>query len=163
MNANKKNLYLMVGAPGSGKSTYLEQNTKEDQDYVISRDAVRYMLIKDGDSYFSKEKEVFKTFIKYIQESIDNPATPKNIYCDATHITEKSRNKVLDALNLENVEKIICLVFRPSLEETLRRNKNRTGRACVPESAIKQMYLNFERPEYDTKYPKDVRYIEVPK
>lgn len=153
----------MVGVPGSGKSTYLERNTKEDQDYIISRDAVRYMLIKDGDSYFSKEKEVFKTFIKYIQESIDNPTTPKNIYCDATHITEKSRNKVLDALNLENVEKIICLVFRPSLEETLRRNDQRTGRACVPHGVIRRMYYQFEDPKNDTKYPINVEYIEEKK
>lgn len=163
MNANKKNLYLMVGVPGSGKSTYLERTTNPDRDYVISRDAVRFMLISDEDEYFAKENEVFKTFIRYIQESIDNPATPQNIYCDATHITERSRNKVLDALDLKNVETITCLVFRPSLEETLRRNDQRTGRARVPHGVIKRMYYQFEDPKNDTKYPINVGYVEEEK
>lgn len=153
----------MSGIAGAGKSTWLAKNFVEDRDYVISRDKIRFMLISDEDDYFSKEDEVFKTFVKYIQESIDNPEVPENIYCDATHITEGSRNKLLDALDLTNVKNISCIVVRPSLEDTLERNEKRTGRAYVPRSVIRRMYWQFERPECDTKYPKDVRYVEVPK
>lgn len=152
----------MVGIAGAGKSSWLEKNFVPDRDYIISRDAIRYSLLKKDDEYFAKENEVFKTFVKYIQESIDDPNVPENIYCDATHITEGSRNKLLDALNLTNVKNISCIVVRPSLEDTLERNEKRTGRAYVPRSVIKRMYYQFERPEYDTKYPKDVRYVEVP-
>lgn len=153
----------MVGIAGAGKSSWLEKNFVPDRDYIISRDAIRYSLLKEDDKYFAKEKEVFKTFVKYIQESIDDPNVPENIYCDATHITEGSRNKLLDALNLTNVKNISCIVVLPSLEDTLERNEKRTGRAYVPRSVIKRMYRQFERPEYDTKYPKDVKYVEVPK
>lgn len=152
----------MCGIAGAGKSTWLENNFIEDRDYIISRDKIRFMLISDKDDYFSKEDEVFKTFVKYIQESLDNPETPENIYCDATHITEGSRDKLLDALDLTNVKNISCIVVRPSLKETLERNENRTGRAYVPRSVIRRMYAQFQRPEYDTKYPKDVKYVEVP-
>ncbi|MDV3428506.1 MAG: ATP-binding protein [Bacillota bacterium] len=151
----------MCGIAGAGKSTWLNKNFVEDRDYVISRDAIRFSLLKDKDDYFSKEDEVFKTFVRYIQESLDNPEIPENIYCDATHITEKSRNKLLDALDLTNVKNISCIVVKPSLDETLRRNEQRTGRAYVPRSVIRRMFWQFQRPEYDTKYPKDVRYVEV--
>ena len=153
----------MVGIAGAGKSSWLEKNFVPDRDYIISRDAIRYSMLKENDEYFAKENEVFKTFVKYIQESIDDPNVPENIYCDATHITEGSRNKLLDALDLTNVKNIGCIVVRPSLEDTLERNEKRTGRAYVPRSVIRRMYWQFERPEYDTKYPKDVKYVEVPK
>lgn len=154
----KHNLFLMCGIPGSGKSTWL----KEHNYYNISRDKIRFELVKEGEDYFSKEKKVFKTFVRRIQESIDSDTTPKDIYCDATHITQISRNKLLKSLNLDNVGRIAIVVCYPSLEEALRRNKQRTGRSFVPESAIKKMYWNFERPEDDEDRYYDVVYVEVP-
>lgn len=151
----------MCGIAGAGKSTWLEKNFVPDRDYIISRDAIRFSLLKDGDEYFAKEDEVFDTFVRYIQESIDNPDIPENIYCDATHITEGSRNKLLNALDLTNIKKITAIVVKPSLEETLRRNEQRSGRAYVPRSVIRRMYYQFDNPEEDTKYPKDVKYVEV--
>lgn len=156
------NLFLMCGAPGSGKSTWLATNAPEA--YVISRDQVRFMLLNDEDEYFAKETEVFNTFVKYIQESIDSDETPEDIYVDATHITKGSRNKVLNALNLENVKNVTVLVLRPSLDETLARNEKRRdqGRAYVPRSVVRRMFFQFERPEYDENRIFDTKYVEVP-
>jgi predicted kinase len=39
-------LYLMCGIPGSGKSTWIKQN-KIESDAVISRDVVRFSLVKE--------------------------------------------------------------------------------------------------------------------
>ena len=160
----QKHLYLMCGAAGSGKSTYIESHFKPNEDYVISRDAIRFSLIKDGDEYFSQEDKVFDTFIQYIQEAIDDENIPKNIYCDATHLTEASRKKVLNKLNLENVENITVIVLRPDLKEVLARNERRKGlyRKYVPRSVVKKMYFSFERPEYDKNRNFDVLYVEVP-
>ena len=55
-------LYLMVGIPGSGKSTFIA-NTKEVRTLIVSRDAIRFSMVSEGESYFKKEKEVFNTFI----------------------------------------------------------------------------------------------------
>ncbi len=156
----KHNLYIMCGAPGSGKSTWIRKHVKEP--YVISRDAIRFSMITDEDDYFGKEKEVFKTFIRYIQESIDSDETPIDIYADATHITKASRDKVLNALDLSNVDNITVVVVRPSLAETLRRNNKRSGLARVPASAIRRMWFQFERPEEDENKIFDVKYVEVP-
>ena len=79
-----KHLFLMCGVAGSGKSTYLS-NIKNA--VVISRDEIRFSLIGDFDDYFAKEDEVFATFIQKIQNAIDNEEGPKEIYCDATHLT----------------------------------------------------------------------------
>ena len=67
------NLYLMVGAPGSGKSTYANNfiNTYGKPIKVVSRDAIRFSLLNDGAPYFSKEKDVFSKFTKEINEGVE--------------------------------------------------------------------------------------------
>lgn len=161
MNRMKKhNLFLTSGCPGAGKSTYLKNLGDI---YVISRDEIRFSLVGDNEEYFSKEDKVFKTFINQIQKAINSDETPIDIYCDATHITKKSRNKLLNALDLSNVEKITVLVLRPSLKETLHRNAQRSGRKYVPPYVVRRMYYQFERPEEDEDRIFDVKYVEVPK
>ena len=55
----------MMGAPGSGKSTWAKANMPKDAMY-ISRDNIRYELLGDNDSYFSRETEVYNTFVNQI-------------------------------------------------------------------------------------------------
>lgn len=156
----KHNLFLMCGIAGSGKSSWLQKNVSNAA--IISRDEIRFSLIGDFDDYFAKEDEVFATFIQKIQNAIDNEEGPKEIYCDATHLTKKSRNKVLNALDLTNVENITVLVVRPSLAEALKRNAQRSGRKYVPNYVIRRMWSQFERPEDDENRIFDVKYVEVP-
>ena len=150
----------MCGIAGSGKSTWLKNNAGNS--IIISRDLIRFALVKEDEPYFSKEDEVFKTFIRSIQEAINSENSSEDIYVDATHITKASRNKVLNALDLSNVKNITVLVVRPSLEEVLKRNEQRTGRAYVPRGVIRRMYYQFERPEDDEDRIFDVKYVEVP-
>lgn len=149
----QKNLWLLVGIPGSGKSTWaLEQLNAlpSEHGHWVSRDMIRFGLIKEGEEYFSKEKEVFNLFVRAVQADIDNDFIT-DIYVDATHINEASREKLLGRLkNLENVN-LNAVVFDIPLEVCLERNAQRTGRACVPETAIRNMYNNFRNPALDKR------------
>lgn len=150
----QKNLWLLVGIPGSGKSTWVREQLDSECKHWISRDAIRFEVVQEGEEYFSKEKQVFNLFVRAVQADIDSNFIT-DIYVDATHINEASREKLLGRLkNLENVN-LNAVVFDIPLEVCLERNAQRTGRACVPETAIRNMYNNFRNPALDErKYDK---------
>ena len=139
---------LLVGIPASGKTTFshsmksLCECTGESCE-IISRDAIRKELIGEGE-YFSKEKQVFNTFIKKINEAIDNRID--TIIIDATHINKASRHKVLSRLTNYEDYNLVIDVFLIDLERAFERNSKRKGFAYVPDPAIRNMYNSFEEP-----------------
>ena len=58
-------LYVLVGCPGSGKSTWAKKHLADT--YYVSRDEIRFGLLKAGDDYFSHEDEVYEKFIDGIK------------------------------------------------------------------------------------------------
>ena len=145
----------MCGPAGSGKSSWVakeqERNRGKVKSYYISRDLCRFELVNEDEEYFSKEDEVFKMFVNKINEKLANKTT-EVIYVDATHINETARNKVLDKLNFIYPTDITPVAFYIPLETCLARNAQRSGRALVPEGAIKRMYRGYTLPTYDEKY-----------
>lgn len=142
-NSLKKpiNLYLTVGVPGSGKSTYARNVDMGEPTVYISRDELRFKYLKPGDHYFAYEDEVYNDFINLTQAAID-AATPV-IIVDATFLSSGARNKFLDHLKLDGVTLGAFWMDTP-LEECIRRNNLRTGRANVPENVIRRMYSQLE-------------------
>lgn len=137
----------MVGAPGSGKTYWLNNHKKEIKTSyaIISRDVIRFSMLKEGDEYFSKEKEVYKEFISQIKTSLANN---EETYVDATHLNLGSRAKLLSAIDgyNDNIE-IHAIVIKRPLDIILAQNAQRTGRALVPETAVKNMYASYVRPD----------------
>lgn len=136
-------LYLMCGVPGSGKSHWVAERVKRMGGAHISRDAIRFAMLKDDDDYFAKEKQVFNEFIAKASLAIKNPEI-SHIYLDATHINEDSRQKTLNSLRqacgdaLNDWELIIVYMDTPTAT-CVERNDTRTGRAFVPRSVIRRM------------------------
>ena len=57
----KHPLYIMCGPAGCGKSTFLNNCATKISEgcAIVSRDEIRFNMLKDDMSYFAKEKEVF--------------------------------------------------------------------------------------------------------
>lgn len=136
-------LYIMVGAPGCGKSYFAKKYLYAGKAHVIyiSRDDVRYSMVEDNEEYFSKENQVFAEFIRQIKYHLDVEADA--VIADATHLNWPSRRKLLNALGLiknpRNNIAIIPVVIKTEAEVNFARNNERTGRACVPQDVLMRM------------------------
>lgn len=152
-------LYLMVGAPGSGKSTWAEDHINKDTMW-ISRDVIRFTMLDDAqlqnlsqEEYFSQEKAVYREFIKQIGWCLQ---VGYNVFADATHLTEKSRNRLLKLLKQSYGEDIysevnaICL--HTSFDSCVERNNQRLGRKKVPIEHIRNMYNSLHYPTLEEGY-----------
>ena len=147
-------MILMVGVPGSGKSTWLRTHQKYFDDFhtIVSRDDIRFSYLKDGDDYFAYEKEVWKDFIEQIKDGL---ATQEEVYVDATHLNERNRAKLFRALGstLYGVE-LEAVYFNLPLETIIAQNANRTGRKFVQPEAITNMYSQLREPTFEEGFSK---------
>ena len=141
----QKNLVLLAGIPGSGKSFWLRTHLGEGDVYV-SRDEVRFSLLGDDEDYFSHEAEVFNKFVAQIDENLNKGL---RVFADATHINWPSRRKLLERIHdKENID-IDVYVFKTPVETCLERNAQREGRARVPDNVIRRMRGQMTHPLSD--------------
>lgn len=147
-------LHILMGTPGSGKSTWI-RNHLDEHTVWISRDDVRFSMVAEDEEYFSKEKQVFKEFIRRIDNALENGY---DVFADATHLNKASRNKLLRAVNHKLALNVDVIWIKTPLSECIYRNDNRKGtRSFVPRSVIRRMFYQIEKPEFEEGF--DTIYI----
>lgn len=136
-------LIIMIGVPGCGKTTYSKRLLEDHPDWeYVSRDEVRYQYVEDKAHYFDHEHEVYKEFCNRIDMHLINE---KTVIADATHLSQKSRNALLNTLTVIP-DKIIGVVFITPFEECFRRNAMREGITRVPDAQMYKMRNAFKAP-----------------
>lgn len=141
----QKNLWILSGIPGAGKSTWAKKKVAENGGSYVSRDEVRFSLLDENEDYFAHEVEVFDNFIYQIQEALDKGG---NVYADATHVNWGSRRKLIERLHLEGVN-VGVVFFKTPWSICVERNSQRDGRAKVPNDVMRRMNHSITHPSND--------------
>lgn len=145
-------LIMMIGVPGSGKSTYIKNNFPDI--IPVSRDAIRFELLDErGGDYFDYEDEVFDKFIAQI---IGGLVGEDITIADATHLNKKSRARVLDKVR-EFADEIEAVWIDVPIETAFSQNHKREGRAWVKHGIIRRMWFTLEAPEFNEGFDKITR------
>ncbi len=140
-------LYMLVGVPGSGKSTWIAQNFPDLTGcYVASTDRLLEIYASMRGATYN---EVFQDNIDYANKAMmthvkDAVMYGYNIIWDQTNLTPRSRNYKLAAI--PNTYRKIGIFFPvPETEELYRRLDSRPGKT-IPEHAIQQMINCLKQP-----------------
>ena len=159
----KKNLYIMVGIPGCGKSYIAQHFMMVDSSWAyVSRDDIRFSMLQSGDKYFAQEKNVYKKYIEAIYENLNKEGIT-NVIADATHINSVSRDRLIHTLtnkgvNFENIN-IIPVVVGNDINTTIANNNSREGIKKVPEGIIHSFRKKYGDPKFDRQDYYDIMYV----
>ena len=157
MSLERKKLIIMCGPAGSGKTTWVQDHASPGVSAHISRDRIRFDMVKEDEYYFSREDDVYAEFCGEIHDALHCPWV-REVYADATHLTKKSREKLIKDIRI-NPEwvNIHAVVIMPDVEQCIAQNAQRRGREYVTESVIRNMHKSFQSPFHDDI---DYSYIE---
>lgn len=138
-------LYVLIGVPGSGKTTWTKnQPWAKDCAYVSTDQHVEDHAAKLGKSY----SEVFKDFMPravdlMTKDVLDAREAGRDIIWDQTSTTKNSRARKFRML--PNYYKIAVVFKTPDDAELTRRLKSRPGKT-IPHNVMKQMISGFDMP-----------------
>lgn len=131
-------LYILIGLPGSGKSTWAEKERKNNQ-VIISSDTYRKLLFGDETDQ-THNSEVFNKMrsdtYTYLKNGVD-------VIYDATNICIKDRRNIISAAK-EVGSKVVGVLFITPIPACKERNKNRSR--TVPEHVYDKMLRRFQMP-----------------
>ena len=124
-----KQVIIMVGYPGSGKSSVAKKICEDE----------RFVLIQ-GDVYKTSPKMI-KAAGAYVSEG-------KSIVFDATNSSFKKRYEYIGFARKHSY-KIVCVHVSTSLEDSYKRNKSRDPENQVPKIAYSMYKKHFENPSVE--------------
>lgn len=152
-------LYIPIGIPASGKTTYWNDHFDKEQVLRISRDDINTML--SGAVYTQNINNVIKDAETTLLESAIN--TGFSIYIDRVNLTPKSRKRFINkAKNINSKLYVVALYFEPNLKEAVLRNESRTDKTLDQreklEDFIPEALRTLTEPSFDESFD-EIHYI----
>ena len=138
-------LYITVGLPGSGKSTYVKNFIKDKDIEYLSSDSLRAVYGKS-----EEDQTVTPLVFGHIKKKVDELLKDgKNVLVDATSVNRKERSDYINTAKKYGA-KVVAIVFKMNRQGLIDRNKKRgeQGGRVVPDFVIDKMLAKFEEPSY---------------
>ena len=150
----QKELVVLIGLPGSGKSTYIKKHYKNH--IVVSNDII---VDKYAEQHDIDYNAAFKTLglSKIIQSGKQDFTkaikSNKSIVLDNTNLTKKIRKEYLD--QAKGYRKI-AVIFKVSDKTLQKRLKQRKGKT-IPDDVLKKMQAEYEPPTKSEGYDEIIK------
>ena len=123
---NIPSLILLVGIPGSGKTTYAKNYIERNANAIhLSSDAIRKELYGD-ENIQGNPAEVFSLMQKRAVEALNNGC---GVLYDATNITRKDRANIIGIC--PKFAKIECHIIWAPIEVCIQRDAERDFRRLI--------------------------------
>ena len=139
-------LYITVGLPGSGKSTYVKNFIKDKEIEYLSSDSLRAVYGKS-----EEDQTVTPLVFGHIKRKVDEFLKDgKNVLVDATSVNRKERSDYIKTAKKYGA-RVVAIVFKMDRLGLIERNKKRgeQGGREVPTFVIDKMLAKYEEPSYD--------------
>lgn len=146
-----KNIYILVGPPASGKTTWI-QKAFQGEVFTVSTDDIIQEIADDDDLTYD---EAFAKYIKAAEqimwEDFDHFVAGEYdpIVVDRTNMSVKSRRRFFERLrnfHKGHEYKLHAVVFpKPEDEEYKVRLNSRPGKT-IPEAVVNSMLASFQMP-----------------
>lgn len=141
-------LILMVGLPGSGKSSYAKIIAKKEKAVIVSTDDIRYELFGDERQQKNSSKVFYEVYSR-IEEHLSNQ---RNVVFDATNLDRKRRIHVISKFEekFQHLQIMACYMDTP-FEICVKRNASRKKQVenWVLEKLRKSMTIPFYSEGFD--------------
>ncbi len=138
-------LYITVGLPGSGKSTYAKKFIEKKDIEYLSSDELRAVFGKS-----EEDQTVTPLVFGHIKRKVDEFLKDgKNVLVDATSVNRRERSDYINTAKKYGA-KVVAIVFKMDRQGLIDRNKKRgeQGGRVVPDFVIDKMLAKFEEPSY---------------
>lgn len=130
-------LYVMVGIPGSGKSTWIQKYLPNT--ISVSSDDIREQLF--GDAADQRHPElVFDEYYRRINQALEKGM---NVVADATNTTYKARANIFKRVHIPEGTLVLAVHLDTPLEVARKRNANRSR--VVPDEVLIRMQNQLDK------------------